>query len=91
MKVITTLMLSAVLLGCAPLPTMDELEAEAAITGDWSKVERRQRIEWAREARESTVCPAEKMLYCVNYAVREQCGCVDRDALTSTFGGWSRY
>ena len=44
--------------GCAPYPTMEELETEAMQTGDWSKVESRQRAIERRAERRGPTCPS---------------------------------
>ena len=41
MKVILLLGLSVLMFGCGSYQTLEELEAEALMTGDWSAVEKR--------------------------------------------------
>ncbi len=50
MKCMGVLLLSF-LIGCAPVATLEELEAQAYVSGDWSEVEKRERIIARREAR----------------------------------------
>ena len=42
----------AIVIGCAPQPTLEELEDEASTTGDWTAVERREEV--IKERREKT-------------------------------------
>ncbi len=44
--------------GCASFASLEELEAQAMLTGDWSAVERRERIIARREAQDAVQCPS---------------------------------
>ena len=63
---------------CAPMPTLEELEAEALRTGDWTLVEQRERLIAKRKARRPVQCPAGMVSYCERYAGRLDCQCVTR-------------
>ena len=65
--------------GCGSLITMAELEQQALLTGDWSEVERHQRIIARRNARHGLVCPAGLIAFCPN-GNKERCSCIKKDA-----------
>ena len=78
------------LISCTPQPTIEELEAEAAITGDWTKVERRERVIRDRLAYDAAVqyCKEfDKILLCytkgVHIDVETDCGCIAPDRIWS--------
>ena len=65
------------------MPTLEELESEATMTGDWSRVEKRERIIRDRLAYDAAVqyCKEfDKILLCYKRGVRvdvqTDCGCV---------------
>lgn len=86
MRVITTLMLSAVLIGCAPMPSMDELQAEALASGDWSRVEKRERF-LAKYRTDEHECPAGTTSFCIRRAAVMKCECVSRSAVSRILEG----
>ncbi len=67
--------------GCAPVPSYDDLEAQAEATGDWSLVERYERMMARRELTRGPSCPNGKILYCENMVSGERCACTSSDAL----------
>lgn len=69
--------------GCAPVKTMQELETEAAITGDWSAVEKRERLTARRDS--GIDCPAGTMSFCQTYGGQESCGCIARHSMRDIF------
>ncbi len=80
-------MSAALTTACAPLPTLEELEAEALRTGDWTLVEQRELLISKRNARRPIQCPVGMVSYCERYAGRLDCQCVTRsrfgDAIAS--------
>jgi len=64
--------------GCAPTPSLEELEAEAEVTGDWTEVERYERTLARREAR-TLSCPSGHIRFCEEYLGGERCTCVADD------------
>ena len=68
------------LAGCAAVPTMDELEAEAMQTGDWAKVEERELAQTRRMGSAQAECPEGYALLCNSKAEvgNEKCKCVTR-------------
>ena len=63
-----------VAVGCAPTPSLEELEAEAQVSGDWTEVERYERMLARREARNMS-CPTGQLRYCEEYIGGERCTC----------------
>jgi hypothetical protein len=72
--------------GCAQQKlTLEELEREALVTGDWSKVEKREKsLERERIAKERReFCAALKMIVlCID---RQPCFCASRDDIYNRF------
>ena len=82
MKTLAILIIGSFLSGCAmtPAPTLEQLEIEAMLTGDWSAVERHERAEKRRLARQPLQCPPNYINYCVTFS-KEGCSCVSRAAV----------
>ena len=75
-------MLAALFLaGCSSFQSLEELEAEAIRTGDWSQVEERERILAKRQAREGISCPAGFVSVCLKYPGDPLCKCVHEDEM----------
>lgn len=66
---------------CAPYYTLEELEHQALLTGDWSAVEERERIIAKRDARRAQQCPSGYMSYCETMMARKRCGCVQDELM----------
>ena len=88
MKIIVAVVL--LLVSCTPMPTLEELESEATMTGDWSRVEKRERIIRDRLAYDAAVqyCKEfDKILLChtrgVKINVASDCGCIAPDSVWS--------
>jgi hypothetical protein len=64
-----------VLVGCASRPTIDELEDEAAKTGDWSAVENRKRMIQRMRLSQDLKCPAHLMPSCIENRGYKDCAC----------------
>lgn len=75
------------LTACAPVPTLEQLENQAMLTGNWSDVERRQKAIARRNADRGLGCPVGKISFCVQDIGKTACSCVDRDALSGIFAG----
>lgn len=75
------------LAGCAAAPTMEELEAEAMQTGDWTKVEERELAQARRMGRAQAECPKGYVLLCKAEAevADENCKCISREAQRAIF------
>ena len=71
------IMALCLLVGCSARPTVDELEAEALVTGDWSAVEKRQRMNKRMSVVQSdSVCRGDKVAICETKSEQEFCDCV---------------
>ena len=83
MKGMAILGLLFVLGGCSSIASLEELEKQAMLTGDWSAVERRERIIARRKARESVQCPSGSVALCVRSGISSDCSCVANTAIHS--------
>lgn len=80
MKVLIVLGLLA-LVGCGSTATLEELEEQAMITGDWSAVEKRERINARRAARKGPKCPSGTIGVCHSNIGNDRCSCVQQDSV----------
>jgi len=71
-----------VLAGCVTGPTMEELEAQAFVTGDWSLVEKREQHILRRQQREGISCPVGYVAVCIEDLGSQRCSCVDRSSFS---------
>lgn len=79
--------LSAVLLlGCAEMKTLEELELAALQSGDWSAVNDRERAIQRREAQRGPRCPAGDIAVCEKRVRKDVCQCTSRDELRDLIG-----
>jgi len=84
-----------VLAGCAGYTPLGQLEEEALLTGDWSAVEKRERLEVRRNLHSSMRCPPGTIAYCNRYSRAdrysraERCSCANSKEIRSLFD--SRY
>lgn len=72
--------------GCASGPSLEQLERQALLTGDWSTVERREQAVERRQARDEIRCPAGQTGYCENRRLIRPCRCVDSDSVYAMLG-----
>ncbi len=79
MKIATVFVLF-LLVGCAAQPTMDELQTQAFISGDWSAVEARERAVARRALRSGNHCPAGYVAYCDESFGDTRCFCLRQDS-----------
>ena len=70
-----------VLAGCGTMTPTTELERQAFLTGDWSAVEARERMQVRRAMRHGMQCPTGHMGFCQDYLGSERCSCVQRDTV----------
>ncbi len=61
--------------GCMSMPTLEQLEEQALLTGDWTAVEKREKLIAKRERILGPLCPAGTMAYCQGYLGQIRCGC----------------
>lgn len=87
MKVLGVLAAMLLLTGCGSIKSMDELQLEASITGDWSEVEKRERMIARRKEREGPTCPKGYVTFCEQSGGEKRCGCVSRQGVREVFAG----
>lgn len=83
MKTMITLLALVVLTGCGSMKTLEELEAEALLSGDWSAVELRERQTARRNLNSSIYCPPGRIGYCEAEFGKTECSCVDQERLNA--------
>ena len=82
MRIIVAIALG-LLAGCASGPTLEQLEAQAFATGDWTAVEKRERRLQRRNAQSGIECPSGSVSFCESFAGVDRCACLTRrDAYT---------
>ena len=62
--------------GCTPNPTLEELEKEASITGDWTDVEWREERTKKRLELSAPGCPVGQSKKCIEEQSGIQCYCL---------------
>ncbi len=77
----------ALLVGCADLKTLEELELAALESGDWSAVERRERALAKRRARAANSCPRGYILVCGSRVMQKECYCSSHDSVRDFLEG----
>ncbi|MDX1509041.1 MAG: hypothetical protein R3358_12220 [Woeseiaceae bacterium] len=87
MRVLLLLGVFLLTAGCGNYLTLEELEEQALTTGDWSAVEKRERIIAKRKARRALNCPAGYMAYCETMMANKKCTCVNNDIMASVLYG----
>jgi len=73
---ILLLVLTVTLAACASKPTLEELEDEAMVSGDWSAVERREEIQKDLRGESAQRCPDKHTVVCEQMGGSEDCECV---------------
>ena len=81
------LMVLPLLGGCGGLTSLEQLEATAMLTGDWTEVEKRERILERRKLRAGPQCSPGRVAVCEAGAGSERCSCVRSANLHSLLGG----
>ncbi len=72
-----SILLSFVLVGCAGRPTLEELEKQALVTGNWSAVESREHLLLRRKMSAGSQCPTGEIGICTSmYVGDNRCKCV---------------
>jgi hypothetical protein len=71
--------------GCTASPTLQELEMQAFVSGDWAQVEKREAALARRQSRSGVQCSIGYVGYCeVRIGASEtECTCVDRSDVMS--------
>ncbi len=74
--------------GCSSLASMEELERQAMLTGDWSAVEQRERILARREAERGLQCQSGEISFCEKYVGRTECICINNDEMRDVLAAY---
>ena len=88
MKALGLAILLLALGGCGSYQTLEELEQQAFISGDWSEVEKRERIIAKRRARSGATCGSGQTQYCEKWGATSRCTCMKADSLQDMLGSW---
>lgn len=70
---------------CAPMTSLEELEAEALQTGDWSFVEERETLIAKRNSRRPRRCPNGQVSLCEKSVGLYRCQCVGKGVMVDAF------
>ena len=71
-----------ILTGCISAPTLEQLETQAFLTGDWSAVEQRHRIIAKRAASRAIPCPTGSVAVCrKRLGTEDRCSCVNDEQI----------
>jgi len=73
----TSLIVLFFLAGCATKPSLEQLEDEAMVSGDWSAVEKREHSSNRLGPINGRSCPNGRPLICVKDVAREECACAE--------------
>jgi len=73
------------LTGCAATTPLEQLEAEALVSGDWSAVNKRERLIASRNLHANLRCPAGTIGYCKSFRLTKRCSCVDSKIISTLF------
>jgi len=74
---------ACVFAGCTAQPSLEQLERQALVTGDWSAVESRERSMQWRNLRVGIQCPNGFINYCETLMTTKRCSCVSNRAFNS--------
>ena len=74
------------LAGCGSFTSLEQLESEALLTGDWSAVDKRERIIARRKLDAGPTCPSGTIAYCQSFASDSRCTCVEADVIHTLLG-----
>lgn len=88
MKSIGVVLALCLLGGCSTYYSLEELEQQAMLTGDWSQVEERESILAKRAQRLGTSCPTGSVRYCENRGDGNRCACVVSESVEQLIMSW---
>jgi hypothetical protein len=75
--------------GCGTYHTLEELEEQALVSGDWSEVERREIKIAMRTGHSGVSCPSGTTYFCQRGGVAERCACVAVDDMQHSLADWN--
>ena len=87
MKVFVLVLTALLVTGCGTYMSMEQLEQQALLTGDWTAVEKRERTVLRRKLRHGNVCPAGQVAVCESFASVDRCTCVESSSLRTVLAG----
>ncbi|MGI9200894.1 MAG: hypothetical protein ACR2QL_07535 [Woeseiaceae bacterium] len=73
---ITIILLTLILAACASRPSIEELEDQAMVSGDWSAVEAREKAYERQRGESALVCPVRYTKVCHQSGADDKCSCV---------------
>jgi hypothetical protein len=73
---IIVLVLTVTLAACASEPSLEELEDQAMVSGDWSAVERREEIQRDLRGKSAQSCPDKHTMVCEQTGANDKCTCI---------------
>ncbi len=85
MKQLGILGVALLAVACAPMKSLEELEAEALQTGDWSLVEEREALIAKRNSRRPMQCATGLVSLCEKSVGLYRCQCVSKGAMAGAF------
>jgi hypothetical protein len=90
MRVLLLLILvgACFLAGCGTYTPLEELEEKAMLSGDWSAVERRERIITERRVRAMRQCQRGYVSYCESRFGSKRCTCVQKEIISALVYGY---
>ncbi len=78
LRKVLALLAALLLTGCGSMPSLEQLEDQAFLSGDWSAVEKRERLIARRIAIRGPQCPVGMVAFCEKRGVQKRCGCADK-------------
>ena len=75
MRIITVLLLALAISACASKPSLEELEEQAMVSGDWAAVEHREEMVKNRRLKSAPHCPRGQTKVCVENGSGIDCYC----------------
>ncbi len=77
-KMLLVLLGALILTGCGSTPSLEQLEEQAFLSGDWSAVETRERLIARRIAIREPHCPTGMVDFCEKRGTQKRCECVGK-------------
>ena len=74
--------------GCSGYQTLEQLEDQALVSGDWSAVEKREELIARQARRNGPQCPKGFTAYCETSVFEQRCACVDRNQVKSLLAAY---
>ncbi len=81
LKKFLVLMGTLLLTGCGSMPSLEQLEDQAFLSGDWSAVEKREKLIARRTAIRGPQCPVSMVAVCEKRGAQNRCGCIEKAKL----------